>query len=58
MDFSLNREQEMLIKELDVFCKKEIEPIVDEWDHNKTLRDASVLKDLLNLTLWQIFQAL
>ena len=47
MDFSLNREQEMLIKELDGFCKKEIEPIVDEWDHNKTLRDASVLKDLL-----------
>lgn len=47
MDFSLNREQEMLIKELDVFCKKEIAPIVDEWDHNKTLRDASVLKDLL-----------
>ena len=30
MDFSLNREQEMLLKELDSFCKKEITPIVDE----------------------------
>lgn len=47
MDFSLNREQKMLIKELDAFCQKEIAPIADEYDHNKTLRNASVLKALL-----------
>jgi alkylation response protein AidB-like acyl-CoA dehydrogenase len=37
----------MLIKELDTFLKKEIEPVVAEYDHNKTLRDASILKELL-----------
>lgn len=46
MDFKLTREQEMLIKELDRFLKKEIEPIVDESDRNKSLKDPSELKGI------------
>ncbi len=47
MDFQLNREQKMLLSELDSFLKKEIEPIVDEGEHNKIFRDPEVLKSWL-----------
>jgi alkylation response protein AidB-like acyl-CoA dehydrogenase len=46
MDFSINREQKMLLKEFERFLKKEIDPIVDDADRKKTLRDPAVVKDL------------
>ena len=36
MDFGLNKEQTMLEKELNMFLKKEIEPVVDEYDRKKS----------------------
>ncbi len=47
MDFDLNWEQKTLIEELDSLCKKEIEPLVSEYDRQKKLRDANILKGLL-----------
>jgi alkylation response protein AidB-like acyl-CoA dehydrogenase len=44
MDFGFNREQEMLLRELDQFLKKEIEPNVAEYEEKKSLRDPSELK--------------
>jgi len=44
MEFGLSWEQEELIKQVDAFCKKEIEPQVDEQDRKKILRDPTILK--------------
>lgn len=46
MDFEMNREQKMLIKELESFLKKEVEPEVEESDRKKVLRDPKIVKDL------------
>ena len=46
MDFNITKEQTMLLKEFDKFLTKEIEPLVEEYDHNKTLRDQDILKGL------------
>ncbi len=45
MDFGLTEEQKILIDSLDKFCRKNIEPIVEEYDKKKVLRDSPVLKD-------------
>ena len=45
MDFSLSWEQQELVKQLDAFCKKEIDPVVDEYDRKKVLRDPLILKE-------------
>ena len=45
MDFGLSWEQQELVKQLDAFCQKEIDPVVDENDRKKVLRDPSILKD-------------
>ncbi len=45
MDFRLSWEQEELVKQVDAFCQKEIEPVVDEYDRKKILRDPSLLKE-------------
>jgi alkylation response protein AidB-like acyl-CoA dehydrogenase len=44
MDFELDREQKMLMDELEKFLKKEVEPEVEEADRKKVLRDPEVLK--------------
>lgn len=47
MEFNLSGEQKMLQKELTHFCRKDIAPIVDEYDTAKILLDPEVLKALL-----------
>ena len=49
MDFSITKEQTILLKEFSRFLKKEIEPLVEEYDHNKTLRDPVVLKRIFKM---------
>jgi len=47
MDFSISKEQAMLVKELERFLKKEITPLVEEYESQQTLKDPDVLKPLL-----------
>lgn len=47
MDFNISKEQTMLVKELDRFLKKEIAPLVEEYDSQKLLRDPVILKPIL-----------
>lgn len=47
MEFGFSEEQKILIDGLTRFCKKEIEPLVDDYDRNKKLRDPAILKGLL-----------
>lgn len=46
MDFSLTHEQKMLIKEFNKFLLKEIDPLVDEYDRAKALRDQAIIKSI------------
>lgn len=47
MEFGFSEEQKILIDSLTRFCKKEIEPLVDDYDKNKRLSDPAILKGLL-----------
>ena len=47
MDFSISKEQTMLLNELDRFLKKEIAPLVEEYESQQTLEDPDVLKSTL-----------
>lgn len=47
MDFGLSWEQEALVAQVDEFCRKEVEPVVDEYDRKKALRDAGLAKEFL-----------
>jgi len=47
MDFSFSLEQKILLDSVDKFCRREITPIVEEFEQNKTLHDSSTLKGWL-----------
>jgi alkylation response protein AidB-like acyl-CoA dehydrogenase len=47
MDFSLTQDQRILLDSLEKFGRRELEPLADEYDRNKKLRDPAVVRDLL-----------
>ena len=47
MDFGLSKEQTMLINELERFLKKEIAPLVEEYEANHSLENTDILKPIL-----------
>ncbi len=47
MDFGLTEEQSILLDSVDKFCRREIDPVVDEGDRNKILHEPTVLKGWL-----------
>lgn len=46
MDFSLTEDQRILLDSFEKFGRRELEPLADEYDRNKTLRDPSVVRGL------------
>ena len=46
MDFKLSKELQMLQKEIRNFCKKQIEPNIEEWDNNHYLPIDEVMRPL------------
>jgi len=47
MDFALTEDQRILLDSFEKFGRRELEPLADEYDRNKTLRDPAVVKGLL-----------